>query len=198
MRPRNSGLQRWPFLNVVAQGTFLAAYYFVVVPAVLIILSVPVSHVILITAAGLGISVSLLAAILAIVFLAANKRVRAVQKGLIAGHAICANCNQPYSEHGTRCECPLGVANRKAGVTFTPISREDQGAQNFLDDLAGKTPTIGKCFNCEKEVGEGEYCHGCKAFVCDECDQRALSGRMGAHPKEDHLIGEDEDDDDID
>ena len=53
-------------------------------------------------------------------------------------------------------------------------------------------PQTSTCFNCGKLLSEDNYCFGCKSFVCDDCDLRQYSGRVGSHPKEDHLIGDDE------
>lgn len=45
----------------------------------------------------------------------------------------------------------------------------------------------GKCFACGKDVDHDDYCYGCKAYVCDECDQRQYTGAIGPHKPEDHL-----------
>lgn len=62
---------------------------------------------------------------------------------------------------------------------------------------AGKPEDVGgPCFNCGKLQGAGSLCFGCNAIVCDECDKRQYTGRMGPHYKSDHLIGDNEDEDD--
>jgi hypothetical protein len=57
-------------------------------------------------------------------------------------------------------------------------------------------PTVeAKCFNCGDPVDQDNFCHGCEHYVCDACDQRQYTGRMGPHDKSDHLIGDDDDED---
>ena len=39
------------------------------------------------------------------------------------------------------------------------------------------------CHFCGKQVGEECYCHGCKHYVCSDCD---FGMPMGDHVVEDH------------
>lgn len=71
---------------------------------------------------------------------------------------------------------------------------------NRLASDVGAVAERGNCFNCQKEVEKDSYCHGCKAFICDDCDKSAAAGGMfGPHAKEQHLEEpefDDENDDD--
>lgn len=53
------------------------------------------------------------------------------------------------------------------------------------------------CYFCKVPVeGDEEYCYGCGAYICDNCDDYAQA--LGAHTPEEHIDdGEysDEDDD---
>lgn len=53
-------------------------------------------------------------------------------------------------------------------------------------------PKTGPCFNCQKPLDEGEYCFGCRAFICNDCDQNP--SLMGGHDREEHLHEEGADD----
>lgn len=39
------------------------------------------------------------------------------------------------------------------------------------------------CYFCGKEVTEDDFCHGCKHYVCQECDEDMP---LGNHCVEDH------------
>lgn len=48
------------------------------------------------------------------------------------------------------------------------------------------TEESGRCFNCNKPVGEDYFCSGCKSHVCDECDVN-YEMPFGGHDKKLHL-----------
>lgn len=47
-------------------------------------------------------------------------------------------------------------------------------------------PLTGKCFNCGKAVTEDDFCFGCKAYVCEECNTNGLNVPWGGHDKSAH------------
>lgn len=51
---------------------------------------------------------------------------------------------------------------------------------------AAAKPESGRCFGCSTELGSGDWCPGCKSFICDECS-RNLRIPMGGHSPEAHL-----------
>lgn len=47
------------------------------------------------------------------------------------------------------------------------------------------------CFNCSHVCDEDHFCHGCKSYVCDDCD--VSCGEYGrGHSREDHLVAPEE------
>lgn len=56
------------------------------------------------------------------------------------------------------------------------------------------------CFNCEKATDRDHYCHGCRVFICDECEAgySKASATIGSHEPADHLVEADDDDQDDD
>ena len=46
-----------------------------------------------------------------------------------------------------------------------------------------------KCFNCEKEADEDDFCYGCNTHICAKC---SLSSPWGTHEWTDHLEEEDD------
>jgi len=66
-----------------------------------------------------------------------------------------------------------------------------------IDQGDGATGAVaGACFHCgatamssgEPLTEEEDRCHGCGAIVCDRCDRRGRSGKVGPHSIEDHLV----------
>ena len=51
----------------------------------------------------------------------------------------------------------------------------------------------GNCFNCNDEVGGGDYCYGCNEYVCEDCNI-AMGSLGGLHSPEDHLYADEDDD----
>lgn len=50
-----------------------------------------------------------------------------------------------------------------------------------LDErLVRKKP---RCYFCNREVSEEDYCYGCREYICDDCDEMIPVGR---HKVEDH------------
>jgi hypothetical protein len=47
----------------------------------------------------------------------------------------------------------------------------------------------GTCFNCGAPTSGDFYCHGCHAYVCDECEAEysVASVMVGPHRAGDHL-----------
>lgn len=41
------------------------------------------------------------------------------------------------------------------------------------------------CYFCPTEVDDGDYCHGCREYVCEDCDEVSLMG-PAPHDVEDH------------
>ena len=46
-----------------------------------------------------------------------------------------------------------------------------------------------KCYHCEKEVDKDYFCHGCKEYICDSCEdlESVASRMMGSHDPMDHV-----------
>lgn len=44
----------------------------------------------------------------------------------------------------------------------------------------------GSCYKCKKPVTQDDYCHGCKEYVCQGCDDNA-DRLMGPHDVQDHF-----------
>jgi hypothetical protein len=45
----------------------------------------------------------------------------------------------------------------------------------------------GECFNCEAKLPEDHYCHGCKKYVCEDCDKSLGMMPFGGHEPDLHL-----------
>lgn len=45
----------------------------------------------------------------------------------------------------------------------------------------------GPCHFCGKTTDAGNWCHGCKTFICDKCDNPELESQpWGPHNPDDH------------
>jgi len=51
-----------------------------------------------------------------------------------------------------------------------------------------------QCFLCEKDVSDGDFCYGCKEYICDDCSG-GFNAPMGSHSPDDHEDACDEEDD---
>jgi len=60
-------------------------------------------------------------------------------------------------------------------------------------DCKGTLPKY-SCYHCEKEVGKDYFCHGCKQYICDGCEdlESVASCTMGSHDPMDHVTKFDE------
>lgn len=60
--------------------------------------------------------------------------------------------------------------------------------------------TGGACVSCGKPCAADQYCHGCKSYICEDCDVAGQSGGMagGKHEPEDHGTRQLDDDTDDD
>jgi len=65
--------------------------------------------------------------------------------------------------------------------------------KSCVHDENDTPPKIPICYFCEKNVEEGNYCYGCKHYVCEDCDKAGIDIPLGGHDVEDHQPeGEDE------
>lgn len=69
------------------------------------------------------------------------------------------------------------------------------GKKKVVKAAPAKKP--GECEFCTALVGQGGFCHGCKKYICDECEKSGGSLPFGVHDPEDHrknpdLDGEEE------
>jgi len=49
------------------------------------------------------------------------------------------------------------------------------------------------CYFCEKEVSEGDYCYGCKHYICEDCDKAGMDIGFGGHDVDEHQPEDEED-----
>lgn len=64
-----------------------------------------------------------------------------------------------------------------------------------------KTPTkpfVGKCFNCETDVTDDDFCHGCRAYLCQPCNVGGLNVMGFGHAREVHLKHYDDEGNELD
>lgn len=55
-------------------------------------------------------------------------------------------------------------------------------------------PKTGKCFNCDKDCTQENFCFGCRKFICEKCDV-SCGGYGFGHRPEVHLEPPDDGDD---
>ena len=78
----------------------------------------------------------------------------------------------------------LAEAVKTAEETFAPKTEEEDHPPNV-----DPTPQVGNCFNCGADCTGDDYCHGCKTFICSECDHSAADGgQFGPHTRDAHLV----------